>query len=83
MALVNGINPSKPGIAVHFLSKPTKKDTYDCMLGFMWPWVRIQIVPSVNIRFNPHRLKWVVNSPSPKWDPIGFDNHSHVSRTGL
>ena len=23
---------------------------------------------------NPHyRLKWVVNSPTPKWDPIGFD----------
>ena len=24
------------------------------------------------------RLKWVVNSPIPKWDPIGFDNHSHI-----
>ena len=23
-------------------------------------------------------LKWVVNSPTPKWDPIGFDNHSHL-----
>ena len=23
-------------------------------------------------------LKWVVNSPAPKWDPIGFDNHSHT-----
>ena len=21
-------------------------------------------------------LKWVVNSPTPKWDPTGFDNHS-------
>ena len=21
---------------------------------------------------------WVVNSPTPKWIPIGFDNHSHV-----
>ena len=23
-------------------------------------------------------LKWVVNSPTPKWDPIGVDNHCHM-----
>ena len=28
--------------------------------------------PPVNIPI-PTRLKWVVNSSSPKWDPIGFD----------
>ena len=31
---------------------------------------------------NPHfkigSKIWVVNSPTPKWDPIGFDNHSHM-----
>ena len=32
---------------------------------------------------NPHsnRLKWVVNSPTPKWDPIGVDNHGHFDGT--
>ena len=37
-----------------------------------WPWVKIRIVPPVNI-LNPTTkigsLKWVLNSPSPKWDP--------------
>ena len=29
---------------------------------------------------SPHqnRLKWVVNSPTPKWDPIGVDPRPHV-----
>ena len=29
---------------------------------------------------NPHynRPKWVVNSPTPKWDPIGFDHRGHL-----
>ena len=35
----------------------------------IWPWVKTQIVPQVNIRFNPTtkigNLKWVVNSPIP------------------
>ena len=25
----------------------------------------------------PQRLKWVVNSPIPTWDPIGFDSGSY------
>ena len=33
----------------------------------------------VNIRFNPTTKLgpkiWVVNSPTPKWDPSGFDPH--------
>ena len=49
-----------------------------------WPWGKTQIVPPVNIRFNPTTkigsLKWVVNSPNnPKWDPIGFDPQPYLS----
>ena len=42
--------------------------------GGHWPWVKIQILP-VNIPIQPLKLalKGVVNSPGPKWDPIGFD----------
>ena len=49
-------------------------------LGIIWPWVKGQIVPPVNIPIQPQKLvlTWVVNSPTPKWDPIGFDNHSHL-----
>ena len=81
-----------------------------------WPWVKIkgQIVPPVNIRFNPTTkiptktggacghgskskartvntdsiqplksvLEWV-NSPAPKWEPIGFDPQPHHARPTL
>ena len=51
-----------------------------------WPWAfqkpKSQIVPPVNIRFNPTTkigsLKWVVNSPIPTQNGInhnGFENH--------
>ena len=39
----------------------------------IWPWVKTQIVPPVNIPIQPLKEvpKWVVNSPNyqPKWDP--------------
>ena len=46
-----------------------------------WPWVN-QGYPPVNINQSPLKsvLKWVVNSPSPKWDPIGLDNHSPLNK---
>ena len=54
-----------------------------------WPWVKIQTIPPVNIRFNPTSkigsLKWVVNSPKPNQNGInqsGFDHHSHMDSLG-
>ena len=35
-------------------------------------------VPPVSIPIPTNRLKWVVNSPTPKWDPIGFDPQPYV-----
>ena len=51
--------------------------------GPRWPWVTPHEAPG-NIRFNPTTkigsLKWVANlSKTPKWDPMGFDNHRQVS----
>ena len=44
-------------------------------LVIVWPWVKSQIEPPVNIPIQPLKqvLKSVVNSPTPKWDPIGCD----------
>ena len=49
--------------------------------GPTWPWVKIQIVPPVNIPL-PTKIGSKMGGEftnQPKWDPIGFDNHSQIS----
>ena len=58
-------------------------------LPFIWLWVKSQIVPPMNIRFNPTTkigsLKWVVNSYpiQPKWDQPKRSNDHHSSLVGV
>ena len=48
----------------------------------IWPWVKSPSTPSE--RPNPTTKKGSKMGGEftyqPKWDPIGFDNHSHISR---
>ena len=58
--------------------KGRSESSWSCKLfnasaSLRWPWVKIQIVPSEHPNPHSNRLKWVVNSPTPKCDPIGFD----------
>ena len=58
----------------------TRSCPADCTSCDLWPWAfqnPNRLAPSERDRFNPTTkigsLKWVVNSPIPKWDPIGFE----------
>ena len=42
------------------------------------PWVKVQIVPPVNIPIPTKIWTETGGAPTPKWDPIGFDNHSQI-----
>ena len=39
---------------------------------WIWPWVKIQIPVNIPIQPLTSRLR-VVNSPTPKWDPMAFE----------
>ena len=44
----------------------------------MWPWVKIQIVPPVNIPIPTKIGSKMGGAATPKWDPIGFDPQPYV-----
>ena len=47
----------------------------------MWPWVKTQIVPPVNLPI-PATIGSKMGGActyQPKWDPMGFDHHRHFS----
>ena len=39
----------------------------------IWPWVKVQIAPPVNIPLPTKKGSKTGDAPTPKWDPIGFD----------
>ena len=45
-----------------------------------WPWVKIQIVPSVNIPIPTKIGSKMGGAPTPTWDPIAFDPQPTVTR---
>ena len=48
--------------------------------GDTWPWVKKPKPETPSEHPNPTTkivLKWVVNSPTPTWDAIGFDPQPH------
>ena len=51
------------------------------VLKGIWPWVKAEIVPTVNIPIQP--LKWVLRCVVVLQNgTIGFDHHSHLSPLG-
>ena len=50
-------------------------------LGVTWPWVKIQIVPPVNIPIQPLKqvLKWVVHR-KPQNGTIGVEPQPHLGK---
>ena len=72
-------DPLKDGKALPHFPRLVKQNVFVVCLPLKWPWAfqnPNRLSPSGYIRFKPTTKidnTWVVNSPSPKWDPIGFD----------
>ena len=49
----------------------------------IWPWVKSQIVPPVNIPIPKWVLKWVVSSPTPKWYHWFWPSHMGPCRSKI
>ena len=56
---------------------------FGCGQVHSWPWVKIQIVPPVSIPIPTKIGSKMGGAPTPKWDPMGFDNHSLLRRSLL